>query len=116
MPNPLKVAFLENLRKRFGIPRKLENSESLFEIADGKARFYFRYSRKHPRNRTFFGLRKVDLQLLEGHNAFICFFASVFEEVGFIHLLTKDLWNGHPCCAFGTSYVWSNSTHSILRP
>jgi len=28
---------------------------------------------------------------------------AVFEEVGFIHLLTKALWNGHPCCAFGTS-------------
>jgi nitrate/nitrite transport system substrate-binding protein len=28
---------------------------------------------------------------------------AVFEEVGFLHLLTKDLWNGHPCCAFGTS-------------
>jgi nitrate/nitrite transport system substrate-binding protein len=28
---------------------------------------------------------------------------AVFDEVGFIHLLTKELWNGHPCCAFGTS-------------
>ncbi|MGJ7553646.1 CmpA/NrtA family ABC transporter substrate-binding protein [Variovorax sp. RB3P1] len=28
---------------------------------------------------------------------------AVFEEIGFIHLLTKDLWDGHPCCAFGTS-------------
>lgn len=28
---------------------------------------------------------------------------AVFEEVGFIHLLTKELWDGHPCCAFGTS-------------
>jgi nitrate/nitrite transport system substrate-binding protein len=28
---------------------------------------------------------------------------AVFDEVGFIHRLTKDLWNGHPCCAFGTS-------------
>jgi nitrate/nitrite transport system substrate-binding protein len=28
---------------------------------------------------------------------------AVFEEVGFLHLLTRDLWNGHPCCAFGTS-------------
>ncbi|RYG10202.1 MAG: nitrate ABC transporter substrate-binding protein [Burkholderiales bacterium] len=28
---------------------------------------------------------------------------AVFEEVGFIHLLTRDIWNGHPCCAFGTS-------------
>ncbi|MBX9870784.1 MAG: ABC transporter substrate-binding protein [Burkholderiaceae bacterium] len=28
---------------------------------------------------------------------------AVYEEVGFIHVLTKELWNGHPCCAFGTS-------------
>jgi len=28
---------------------------------------------------------------------------AIFEEVGFIHVLTKDLWNGHPCCAFGTT-------------
>lgn len=28
---------------------------------------------------------------------------AVFEEAGFIHLLTKELWDGHPCCAFGTS-------------
>ena len=28
---------------------------------------------------------------------------AVYEEIGFLHLLTKDLWDGHPCCAFGTS-------------
>ena len=28
---------------------------------------------------------------------------AVYEEVGFTHELPKDLWNGHPCCAFGTS-------------
>ena len=28
---------------------------------------------------------------------------AVFEEVGFLHILTKDIWDGHPCCAFGTS-------------
>ena len=28
---------------------------------------------------------------------------AVFEEIGFLHLLTRDLWSGHPCCAFGTS-------------
>jgi nitrate/nitrite transport system substrate-binding protein len=28
---------------------------------------------------------------------------AVFEEIGFLHLLTKELWSGHPCCAFGTS-------------
>lgn len=84
MPNLLKVAFLENIKKRFGVPRKLEDSESLYEIANGKARLYFRYSRKHPRNRTFFGLRKVDLQVLEGHNGIICFLWEGQQEPLFV--------------------------------
>lgn len=29
---------------------------------------------------------------------------AVFDGVGFIHVLTKDLWDGHPCCAFGSSH------------
>jgi nitrate/nitrite transport system substrate-binding protein len=28
---------------------------------------------------------------------------AVYDEVGFIHILTKDIWDGHPCCAFGVS-------------
>jgi len=28
---------------------------------------------------------------------------AVYDEVGFIHILSKELWNGHPCCAFGIS-------------
>src|SRR4030088_2764398 len=26
---------------------------------------------------------------------------AVYDNVGFIHILSKDIWNGHPCCAFG---------------
>jgi nitrate/nitrite transport system substrate-binding protein len=26
---------------------------------------------------------------------------AVYDEVGFIHILSKDIWDGHPCCAFG---------------
>ena len=35
---------------------------------------------------------------------------AVYEEVGFIHLLSKDLWDGHPCCALGVpdSFVRQN--------
>jgi nitrate/nitrite transport system substrate-binding protein len=25
---------------------------------------------------------------------------AVFEDVGFIYMLSKDIWPGHPCCAF----------------
>lgn len=28
---------------------------------------------------------------------------AVYENVGFIHLLTKEIWDGHPCCAFACS-------------
>jgi nitrate/nitrite transport system substrate-binding protein len=28
---------------------------------------------------------------------------AVYDGVGFIHILTKDLWEGHPCCAFAAS-------------
>src|SRR6266853_3227509 len=35
---------------------------------------------------------------------------AVYEEVGFIHLLSKDLWDGHPCCALGVpdSFIQQN--------
>ncbi|MEW6446444.1 MAG: ABC transporter substrate-binding protein [Pseudomonadota bacterium] len=28
---------------------------------------------------------------------------AVYEGAGFIHILSKELWEGHPCCAFGVS-------------
>ncbi len=28
---------------------------------------------------------------------------AVYDEVGFIHILSHELWDGHPCCAFGRS-------------
>ena len=31
---------------------------------------------------------------------------AVYEGVGFIHILTKDIWPGHPCCAFAASQEW----------
>ncbi|MBM3343689.1 MAG: nitrate ABC transporter substrate-binding protein [Betaproteobacteria bacterium] len=44
---------------------------------------------------------------------------AVFEEVGFIHLLTKELWDGHPCCSFGapTAFIKEapNSFAALFR-
>jgi nitrate/nitrite transport system substrate-binding protein len=28
---------------------------------------------------------------------------AVYDDVGFIHILSKEIWDGHPCCAFGVS-------------
>jgi hypothetical protein len=73
VPNLHKFGILETLRKRFGELHKIRGSESLFTIGEDAARIYIRYSKVHPRGRTFFGLREVDLRQLEGHNAFLCF-------------------------------------------
>ena len=34
---------------------------------------------------------------------------AVWEKVGFIHTLTKDIWEGHPCCAFACSAEFANT-------
>ena len=35
---------------------------------------------------------------------------AVYDEVGFIHILSKEIWDGHPCCSFGvpTQFVKEN--------
>ncbi|WP_333835242.1 CmpA/NrtA family ABC transporter substrate-binding protein, partial [Rubrimonas sp.] len=44
---------------------------------------------------------------------------AVWEGVGFIHLLTKDLWDGHPCCAFAAPASFArelpNTYGALLR-
>ncbi len=40
---------------------------------------------------------------------------AVFEGAGFIHKITKDLWPGHPCCAFAASDVWISENPNTFR-
>lgn len=35
---------------------------------------------------------------------------AVFDGVGFIHILSKELWDGHPCCAFAASKEFMTSS------
>jgi hypothetical protein len=79
MANLLKPALLSELKQRYGVVRKLEGSESLYEIGDRAARVYLRYSKIHARNEAFYGLRWEDLKQLEGLPSVICF-----------------LWDGQP--------------------
>jgi hypothetical protein len=73
MPNLTKAAFLKKLSEQFGSLRKLENTQSLYEIGEGAARVYIRYSKVHSRNQTFYGLRQEDLHKLEGFPSALCF-------------------------------------------
>ncbi|MEL7052896.1 MAG: ABC transporter substrate-binding protein, partial [Cyanobacteria bacterium J06588_5] len=39
----------------------------------------------------------------------------VKDDIGFIHLLTKDLWAGHPCCAFVAADNWMEENPNTFR-
>lgn len=34
---------------------------------------------------------------------------AVYEGAGFIHLISKELWDGHPCCSVTASEAWINA-------
>jgi hypothetical protein len=74
MPNPIKTSFLEQLTKKYGKAKQLPGSLSLFEIGDGVARIYIRYSKVHGKTRTFFGLRQDDLKQFKWDGAIIILF------------------------------------------
>ncbi|MGI4975762.1 MAG: CmpA/NrtA family ABC transporter substrate-binding protein [Janthinobacterium lividum] len=44
---------------------------------------------------------------------------AVYDGLGFIHLLSREIWDGHPCCAFAVSRGFAeaapNTTHALLR-
>jgi len=40
---------------------------------------------------------------------------AVYEGAGFIHKLTKELWPGHPCCAFAAGQNWIDENPNTFR-
>jgi nitrate/nitrite transport system substrate-binding protein len=40
---------------------------------------------------------------------------AVYDGVGFIHLLTKEMWDGHPCCAFAVSKEFASQNPNSYR-
>ncbi len=40
---------------------------------------------------------------------------AVFDGVGFIHILSKELWDGHPCCAFAASREFVTTMPNTYR-
>ncbi|MBI3938860.1 MAG: ABC transporter substrate-binding protein [Betaproteobacteria bacterium] len=44
---------------------------------------------------------------------------AVYDGVGYIHTLSKDIWEGHPCCAFAASRQFvagmPNTYHALLK-
>jgi nitrate/nitrite transport system substrate-binding protein len=40
---------------------------------------------------------------------------AVFDGVGFIHILSKEMWDGHPCCAFAASREFVTTMPNTYR-
>jgi nitrate/nitrite transport system substrate-binding protein len=40
---------------------------------------------------------------------------AVYDGVGFIHTLSKDIWEGHPCCAFAASKEFVTTMPNTYR-
>lgn len=40
---------------------------------------------------------------------------AVYENVGFIYMLTKQIWNGHPCCAFAISQEFTETYPNTFK-
>jgi hypothetical protein len=95
MPNEAKPLLLSELRKRYGRIHKLEGSQSLYEIGEGAARIYIRYSKIHERNEAFYGLRQEDLHALAGLPSVICFLWNDQVEPLFIPFVEyEDIFHG----------------------
>lgn len=80
MANITKASFLHELGQRFGRFERFGDSLSLFKIKGTEVRVYIRYSKTHERQRTWYGLRKSDLELLQGYPSLICFLWEGQEE------------------------------------
>jgi hypothetical protein len=80
MANLLREAFFKELRTRTGSLKKLDRSQSLYEIGNGSCILYIRYSKVHERNSTFYGLRQEDLRLLYGRSSLLCFLWAGQEQ------------------------------------
>ncbi len=40
---------------------------------------------------------------------------AVYNEVGYIHMLSKEIWNNHPCCAFAAQAAFVKENPNTFR-
>lgn len=75
MANDYKKDLLAAIERRFGSITRLPGSQSLIELHGG-IRVFLRYSKIHGKGVAFYGLRQIDLNDLDGHHSYLCFFTD----------------------------------------
>ena len=99
-PSP-RSALINRLEADYGKAKKLPGGQSLFEFGGGAFRVYYRYSKMHPGQRTFYGLRSVDLRQIEGRRGFICFVTDGSEPIFLPYDEFEDVFQSAPLASDG---------------
>lgn len=77
MANLIVQNIISQIQNKCGKVEKIGDGYSLYKIASNDVYIYFRYSKiaKASKNvlRSFYGLRKEDISLLQGKKSFVCF-------------------------------------------
>jgi len=84
MANKYREKVLKNLQKKYGVVKNIGNSYSLYYIPSADFTIYFRYSKiskaGKASEKTFYGLRKEDIALMQGKISYICFLTDSEEK------------------------------------
>lgn len=76
MPNKYYLPIIKRIEENFGKIRRIGTGYTLFNIPSVDVNIYFRYSKISKAsknvNKTFYGLKKEDIQLMQTKKSFIC--------------------------------------------
>lgn len=84
MANEYREEVLIKLREKYGTVKNIGNGYSLYYVPSADFIIYFRYSKiskvSKAYEKTFYGLRKEDIALMQGKTSFICFLTDEKEK------------------------------------
>ena len=80
MNNEFRNNLINRLREKYGKIQNTGNGHTLFHVPSADFYVYFRYSKlsgsEKSTHKTFYGLRKEDLDLMQGKKSYICFLTN----------------------------------------
>ena len=84
MNNAFRNKLISKLEEKYGKVQNAGNGHTLFYISSANFYVYFRYSKlsntAKSAQKTFYGLRKEDLDLMQGKKSYICFLTNDDEK------------------------------------
>jgi len=84
MSKEFRNSLINRLKEKYGMVQNAGNGHTLFYVPSADFYVYFRYSKLFGSGKsvqkTFYGLRKADLDLMQGKKSFVCFLTDNNEK------------------------------------